>query len=664
MIRRPPPALFGPLMRPGLLGLLGLLGLFGLFGLFGAPACADPRDPGPVDAGTDAGGDGDGDAADAADGAAGSDGADPGGDADAPPCGRERVRQDLAIPTLDGHALSAFVDRPAQDGCALPTILLQTPYDKDSAWSIFFGEERAERPLFASPHYNYVVVDWRGFHGSEDLPHPGDGAWMAQDSYDTVVWIAEQDWSDGQVGTWGVSALCRAQYRTAAGPIRNAQHPDFADGPPPPLRAMVPIMCALRNGFDETYPGGVMRHEWAMALDILGFGLRRLFEENPRHNLLWDLVAASVPAERIRVPALVVSGWWDLMPSQTVAAYQELRADSDPAVRDQHRLLIGPWIHFAVGGATSQGAARPLTAAEQVYMDLERRIDRDALAFFDHHLRGLDNEVADWAAVRYHHENAGWQAAAQWPPAALSSRSLYLDDQARLVAEPPDSGSLELSADAADPSPSLGGATLSPYACVGADDPLACMLTPDEDRILLHGPLSQAALLERTDQITFSSQPLAEPLVLLGRLRLHLDLRTDAADSDIALRVLDIDAQGDPRLIADGIQRLSARAGPRAYAPVEPGRRTSITVAPIKDFAYTIPAGHRLGLMISAHNFPLFARNPCDGAVFVRGDALDATAETFSYGSPPTEVALKGQPTSVHNTLLLDGSSRLEFDTR
>lgn len=636
-------------------------------------ACSDGVSTGPGDAG-DAGledaaagidaGDtgGDQDAGGTAD--AGSDGADRAMDDVGTPCGTERVREELAIPTLDGYHLAAFLDRPAREGCPLPTILLQTPYDKESAWNTFFGDERSARPLFSSPYYNYVVVDWRGFHGSRDLPHPGDGAWMAQDSYDTVEWIAAQSWSDGLVGTWGVSALCSAQYRTAAGPVKNAQHPDFADGPPPHLAAMVPIMCAMRMGYDQTYPGGVLRHDWATALDVLGYGVRKLFEENPRKNLLWDLVDGSIPAERMRVPALVVSGWWDLMPRHTVAAYHELVTASAPAVRDAHRLLIGPWIHFAAGGATSAGVFRPLTDAELAYLDAERKIDSDSLAFFDHHLRGLDNQVADWAPVRYHHENEGWKEAETWPPAGTTTRTLYLDDQEALVEAPPASGSLELPYDPADPSPSMGGATLSPYNCVGDPNPVLCMLTPDEDNILLHGPLSQELLTDRGDQRTFVTGPLDEPLVLLGAVRLQLEVATDGADCDVAVRVLDIDAQGDPRLIGDGIQRLSARDGTRAYAQVVAGVRYPLTVEVLKDFAYTLPAGHRLGVMISASNWPLFARNPCDGAVFMACDTLEATRDTFSYGSPPVEVPLKGEGRAITVTLHLDGASRLVLATR
>jgi predicted acyl esterase len=585
------------------------------------------------------------------------------GDDSGPACGTERVRLDIGIPTLDGYELSALLDRPAQENCPLPTILLQTPYSKESAWTLFLSEERPDRPLFASPHYNFVVVDWRGFHGSSGLPHPGDGAWATQDSWDTVEWIAAQPWSDGQVGTWGVSALCVAQYRTAIGPVANAQHPDFADGPPPHLVAMVPIMCPLRPGYRQLYPGGALRHEAVVSLDVLGYGVRLHYENNPRQNWLWDLVDESMDTTRIRVPALVVSGWWDLYPKQVVEAWEEIRTSSDPSVRTQHRLLIGPWFHFACGGAVSEGALRPLTDGEKVYMDNERRIDIDSLAFFDHYLRGIQNDVPGWAPVRYHHEGAGWLDADQWPPSGGTTQTLYLDAQGELVESPPAGGSLTFPYDPADPSPTIGGPSLSPYNCVGHPNPLACTLTPDEERILLHGPTSQAALLDRQDQLTFMTGVLTEPLVIRGGLRLFADVSTDGADTDIAVRILDVDETGDPLLIGEGIQRLSGRDGDRTYSEVVPGQRYSLVVDLVKDFAITIAPGHRLGVMVTGSNWPLFARNPADGAVFMRSDVLPATNETFSYGWPPVEVDMKGDGTPVVNTLFLDGNTRIEFGT-
>jgi len=620
-------------MRETLL-LSSLLFFFGCSDPIGPPA--DAGDTGaPTDAVADTAVDSSADAADTA--------------PEPAPCGTVRVREDIGIPTLDGVELSAFVDRPEAADCQLPTILVQTPYDKESAYNGFFTDDRVNRPLFDSPHYNYVVVDWRGRFGSSGLPHAGEGPWLAQDSYDTVEWVAAQPWSNGQVGTWGVSALCGAQYRTAAGPRSTATNPDFDDGPPPSLGAMVPIMCPIRTSYDAVYVHGVLRHEYVSGLDVLGFGLRSIYENNPRKNLLWDIVEGSNPPERMEAPALVVSGFWDLVPTKTVDAFNELVSGSAEAVRGEHKLLIGPWIHFAVGGATSEGAARPLTDEERAFMDFERVIDRDALAFFDHHLRGRDNDVGSWAPVRYHHDNVGWQSAPSWPP-ATTAQTLYLRDDGSLADGAPTSGSLSFDHDPADPSPTIGGATLSPYNCLGSAAPLACILAADPDTVLLHGPTSQAPLEARTDHLYFETPDLTEALTLLGEIHVFVDVATTADDTDVAIRLVDVDESGEPVLIGEGITRLSARDDDRSWSTVTPGARYSVEVRTNADLAYDLPPGHRLGLFVSAANWPLYARNPGDGAVFVRDDAAMGT-----------NASLLGDPVAATNTLYLDGTTRIEI---
>ena len=577
-----------------------------------------------------------------------------------PPCGTERVREDLAIPTLDGQALNGWLDRPAVEGCPLPTILIQTPYSAEAAYATFI-EDRANRPLASSPYYNIVTVDWRGRFGSAGLPEANDPARRLQDSWDVVEWVAAQPWSDGKVGTWGVSALCGVQYRTATGPTPTAAHPDFETGPPPHLAAMVPIMCAARTEYDHIYVGGVARLEGTLALDVLGFGVGAIYLGNPRHNLAWTLAESGVDISRVRVPALVVSGWWDLRPETTLAAFHELRANSDPNVRDAHRLLIGPWIHFAAGGEVQAGAGRPLEPAELAFIDTDRVIDRDSIAFFDLHLRGVASAAADWATVRYHHENEGWTAAETWPPPETATKSFYLTKSLTLDLAPPTAGTVELPYDPSDPSPTLGGGTLSPYNCVSSDNPLVCTLTPDPAAILLHGSLPQDALLERDDQRTFTTAPQTEPLRLLGEARVVVDVATTGEDADVAVRLLDVDEAGSPRLIGDGIARVSARNGDDRYDFVAPGTRTTVTVEIGNDLAYTLPTGHRLGVMVSGSNWPLFARNPGDGAVYVSDDLPDGVADDFTFGVPSTTVQLRGTPVAVTHTLFVDGVSRLEI---
>ncbi|MEZ4340252.1 MAG: CocE/NonD family hydrolase [Sandaracinaceae bacterium] len=355
----------------------------------------------------------------------------------------------------------------------------------------------------------------------------------------------------------------------------------------------------------------------------------------------------------MRVPAMIVGGFHDLQPTFTVDAWRELVTSSDPSVRAEHRLLLGPWIHFAVGGEVESGAGRVLDDEERTFLDLERRIDRDSLAWFDHHLRGRDNEVGGWAPVRYHVENDGWHSANDWPPPDATTRTFYLRDDGALSETAPTAGTQSFDHDPADPSPTIGGATLSPYNCMTSPTPLACVLAADPATILRHGPRSQAPVTARSDQRTFLTPPLTEPLPIVGEVRVQVDVATTGDDGDVAVRLVDVDDAGDPLLVAEGIARLRARDATNRWSAVTPGTRYSLAITMLSDVSRTIQPGHRLGIIVSATHWPLFGRNPNDGAVFYAGDTASGTpASLIGAGRPAT------------HTLHLDGATRIELQSR
>lgn len=527
-------------------------------------------------------------------------GCSPGSDADCgPDCTIQEFR-DVQIPMRDGQTLAAFIRVPTDAQCKLPTILLQTPYDKENARSLWFQSANAE-PLFDSLDYVFAVVDWRGFFGSTDAGTTSTLG-RGKDGFDTVEWIATQPWSDGKVGTWGVSALGVQQFSTAA-------------TQPPHLIAAVPIFTGQNTTYQQYYPGGVLRREYYTFISLYyGPGI---ITDHPYRDLFWLLAEVLFLPADVKVPMLLVSGWYDLYPKNTLQTFNALVSSSDPQVRAQHRLLIGDWIHFAIGGET--GAGRAPTAQELKYHDLERRVQSDSLAFFDFHLRGLANEAATWTPVRYVRSGEGvWASSDTWPPSGTTPRTLYLSADGNLVDSAPTSSQLSFPYDPADPSPTKGGGTLLP--------------------IYAHGPADQSAVIARPDAVTFVSETLNAPLRIHGAISVALDVSTTGPDTDFAVRLTDVDTSGAHLLIGEGIRRLKLRGDFVAPLITSPDTRYSIVIDLTADLAYTFAAGHRVGLIISSSNYARFDRNPNTG---------DDFWDTAGSGVPVT------------NTLYLDGSSTL-----
>src|SRR3954467_9749827 len=147
---------------------------------------------------------------------------------------------DVPVPMRDGVVLRADVIRPAGSQ-RFPTLVYRTPYAKAGAQRSYTTFQRA-----VSRGYAVVIQDVRGRYASagEFRPYESEG----RDGYDTIEWAAAQPWSNGAVGTFGLSYPGAVQWLAA---VEN----------PPHLKAMVPAMTfsTPRNFF---YSGGVFDMSW------------------------------------------------------------------------------------------------------------------------------------------------------------------------------------------------------------------------------------------------------------------------------------------------------------------------------------------------------------------------------------------------------------------
>ena len=122
------------------------------------------------------------------------------------------LSRDVMVPMRDGVRLATDIHRPAINGVPTPTkfpvILERTPYGKDGGPS---GAQWAQ--YFVSRGYIFVAQDVRGRYGSEGnwRPHRDD----VNDGYDTVKWIGEQSWCDGNIGSVGTSYPGGTQHALA-----------------------------------------------------------------------------------------------------------------------------------------------------------------------------------------------------------------------------------------------------------------------------------------------------------------------------------------------------------------------------------------------------------------------------------------------------------------
>ena len=130
----------------------------------------------------------------------------------------------------DGVRLNTFIFLPTEGGPSYPVILQRTPYgiasaggganhDVSRAWLPDPAEPlrgsilRGWRNIVAHG-YAAVYQDTRGRFGSEgeDRVYADD----ASDGWDTLEWIASQEWTNGRVGMSGSSAGATTTYAAAS----------------------------------------------------------------------------------------------------------------------------------------------------------------------------------------------------------------------------------------------------------------------------------------------------------------------------------------------------------------------------------------------------------------------------------------------------------------
>ena len=108
--------------------------------------------------------------------------------------------------------------------------------------------------------------------------------------------------------------------------------------------------------------------------------------------------------------------------------------------------------------------------------------------------------------------------------------------------------------------------------------------------------------------LVFTSDPLAEPLEVIGPVKVIAHVDTSAADTNVTAKLLDVHPGGFAQRLCDGVVRLRYRDGFDAESPVTPGEPYEVEIR-MWDTCVRLPAGHRLRVEIASSAFPKFDVN-------------------------------------------------------
>jgi len=171
-------------------------------------------------------------------------------------------------------------------------------------------------------------------------------------------------------------------------------------------------------------------------------------------------------------------------------------------------------------------------------------------------------------------------------------------------------GEVQYIYDPANPVPTIGGNTLYSIPC---------------------GPRDQSSLYNRTDIISFISDPFPNGLFICGRLEVILHVSSNVSDTDFTAKLVDVLPDGRNILVQDGIIRMRWRDSETTPTIMAPGSVYKISVD-LWSICYVFNYGHKLRLDISSSNYPRFSVNPNTG--FLLNElSQNLTAENTIYCS-------------------------------
>ncbi len=480
----------------------------------------------------------------------------------------------VSVPAPDGTQLATDVYFPIGAGFGpWPVILQRTPYGKR------LNTVKDACYLFNLWGYACVGQDerGRGDSGGTYTGYVDEGP----DGRATIEWIARQLWCDGNIGTFGASALGMTQYA-------------LSPGAPPALKCMVPIVATPDFYHHAVYEGGALRyalvHGWLEDQDALD-----LFGPLTAHRLWdswWAGWAVLPKVATINVPTLHIGGWYDIFQQGSLDAFTAFQHHGGPEAVGRQRLVIGPWTHYGTFQPTSGQFTFP---PNSIYVD---NIFPVVHEWFDFCLKGQASGAERWPVVQVYlmgavgEEDAPgntWLKLPDWPP-VTSPKLLFLDASRGLATVVPAAGERGLIADPANPVPTVGGQELSSES----------------------GPYDQSWIESRADVLTFTTPVLDAPVTVVGRVRCTVWIRPDTPDLDVAVRLTDVYPDGRSMLVTDGIQRARMRCGDDRECFLTPGTATEIAVD-LWSTAIVVNAGHRIRIDVSGSNALRFEVNPNDG---------------------------------------------------
>lgn len=514
---------------------------------------------------------------------------------------------DLLIP-LGDETVAATRYAPQDTDGPVPGLLMYLPYRRGD---FSYASYDPMNKYLAAHGYEVVAADIVGTGASSGRKPEPFTADEGPQAAAIVDWLADQDWTNGRIGMYGLSYGGETTLRAAA-------------ERPAPLEAIVPIHAThtmyrahTHGGAAELYRmaggwGPMMQVQqamppsprdnegrWAEAwedhLDELREGAPWLFQlvEHDTRDAYWQ--GEDIPVDRIDVPTFAMTGWRDLFTTATMEYFPQLGGEK--------RLLLGPWRHNL-----------PYAGRESA-VDLRRQM----VEWFDHFLKDADNDALAHPTIEYWTERDGggtvdggvWRGREDWPTVDTDTTLEFaLTPDGLTEADGYTDGVVEREYEYDHTVGVHSAETVIQTVCPPSDT------SADDAR-----------------SVVFETDPLSDPIETTGTGEVTLRLTATTADPNLSVRLIDVAPDGTAHLVTHRECRVSHRNSDSEPEPLTPGEEYEVTLS-LRPNSHLFEAGHRIRLAISAGLFP--------------GMMPPREQGSFVFHSTPAEPSTLSLPGQVH----------------
>ncbi len=586
------------------------------------------------------------------------------------------VDQKVMMPMRDGVRLATDIYRPKGDD-PVPIVFSRTPYNFNTYGNGEMNTRGMQSALeWVKKGYAYVVQNERGRFFSE-------GEWdilgtPLSDGYDAMEWMSKQPWSNGKIGTLGCSSTAEWQmavasmnhpahaalvpqafgagvgrigefyeqgnfYRGGANQmlftawLYGTQHDPMA--PRLPVGIQQKDLLRLQKFYDMApeYP----KVDWKEGLSHLPVediienvdGPMGIYEEmitrDPNDEKWYQggLYHDDMPFDK---PSFWFVSWYDVSSSPNIALYNHVRKNAvSEMARNNQYLVIAPVLHCSYTRATEN-----TMIGERSVGDARLNYDEIITAWFDLWLKGEKTDtVSEMPKVQYFTMGSNkWQSSDVWPPAESVMTTYYLDSEGKantrngngsLTAKKPRKANLDtFKYDPMNPVNSYGGNV----CCTG--------------NAVQGGAYDQQEMELRDDILVYTSGPLEEGVEISGFIESYLYLSSDAKDTDVTIKLIDVYPDGKAYNLDETIQRVRYREGYDKEVMMEDDKVYEVKMTPMSTSNY-FEKGHSIRIEVSSSNFPRFDRNlNTGGNNFDESEGVIATNSIHHGGKSLSRVVL------------------------